>query len=491
MNLSVVGFCIYLIALIAIGIISARSSSKGVGAYFLAGRSLNKYVVALSAVASGRSAWLLIGFVGIAYAQGIAALWAAAGYVFVECLLFFFYAPKLRKITAENDNITIPDFYVSQLGDRSGLLRTILVVVIAVFMIAYVSAQFVAGGKAFYSSFGIDQTTGVILTAAIILAYTVLGGFMAVSKTDIVQAIFMLLALVVVPIIAVVNFGGWELIAQTVVQTDSVFFDLEAVSWGVMIGYLGIGLGSPGNPHILVRYMAIKRPEDLRFAAFIGTFWNVVLALGAIFVGFAARAYFPEASLLPGGDAEQAFPHLASQLLHPLLFGFVIAAIFSAIMSSADSQLLVAASGIVRDIYQKLFIKDGDIDQQKLVIYSRVVVALLVLVALFFGFFANDLVFWLVLFAWGGLGATIGSTSLLTLFWRGTTRAGVIGGILTGGTLIFLWKLVPFFKENIWNIYELVPAFIASFLVTILVSLITKKKPMMSTSPETIPSQQQ
>ena len=475
MNLSAIGFIVYLIALIAIGIISARSSSKGVGEYFLAGRSLNKYVVALSAVASGRSAWLLIGFVGIAYAKGIAAIWAAAGYVIVECLLFFFFAPKFRKVTEKNDDITIPDFYASQLGDKSGWLRGLLVIFIAIFMIAYVSAQFVAGGKAFFSSFGVDQTTGVFLTAAIVLAYTVLGGFVAVSKTDIVQAIFMLLALVIVPIIALVNFGGWEAISQTLVQTDKAFFDLEAVSWGVMLGYLGIGLGSPGNPHILVRYMSIKHTEDIKFAAIISTFWNVVLALGAICVGFAARAYFPAASLLPGGDTEQAFPYLASQLLHPLLFGFVIAAIFSAIMSSADSQLLVAASGVIRDLYQKLILKDSEIDQQKLVIYSRIVVVAMVLLALFFGFFASDLVFWLVLFAWGGLGATIGSTSVLVLFWKGTTRTGVIAGILTGGILIFLWKLVPFFKTDIWNIYELIPAFIASFVITIIVSLLTNK----------------
>lgn len=474
MNLSIVGFVIYLIALIAIGIFSARTSSLGVGEYFLAGRGLNKYVVALSAVASGRSAWLLIGFVGIAYAKGIAAIWAGLGYIFVECLMFFFLAPKLRKVTEENGDLTIPDFYVSQLGDKNGLLRSLLVLVIVIFMIAYVSAQFVAGGKAFYSSFGIDQTTGVILTAAIILAYTVLGGFVAVSKTDIVQAFFMLLALVVVPIIAIVNFGGWAEISQAILQADAKFFDLEAVTWGVMIGYLGIGIGSPGNPHILVRYMSIKDPRELKFAAFIGTFWNVILAFGAILVGFTARAYFPDFALLPAGDAEQAFPHLANHLLHPILFGFIIAAIFSAIMSSADSQLLVAASAIIRDLYQKLILKDAEIDQQKLVNYSRAAVTILVLLALLFGFFASDLVFWLVLFAWAGLGATIGSTSVLVLFWDKTTRIGVIAGIVTGGAAIFLWKLVPFFKTNIWNIYELIPAFILSFVVTILVSLIVR-----------------
>ena len=476
MNLSVIGFLVYLIALVVIGVVSTRSSSKGVGEYFLAGRSLNKYVVALSAVASGRSAWLLLGFVGIAYAKGIGAIWAAAGYVIVECLLFFFYAPKLRRVTEENGDVTIPDFYVSQLGDNNGLLRGLLVLVIAVFMVAYVAAQFVAGGKAFFSSFGIDQTSGVFLTAGIILIYTVLGGFIAVSKTDLIQAFFMLVALVIVPGIAIANFGGMAEVARTALLSDAAFLDLEAVSMGVMIGYLGIGLGSPGNPHILVRYMSIKDPKDLRFAAFFGTFWNFLLATGALLVGFAARAYFPDVAQLPGADAEQAFPHLAGQLLHPLLFGFTIAAVFSAIMSSADSQLLVAASGIVRDFYQKLVLKDGEIDQKKLVTYSRIVVVVLVFAALFFGLYASDLVFWLVLFAWGGLGATIGPTSLLTLFWKGTTRAGVIAGILTGGALIFLWKLVPFMRANIWDIYELIPAFIGSFVVTVIVSLVTGRK---------------
>ena len=470
MNLALIGFILYLIALVVIGVVSARSSSKGVGEYFLAGRSLNKWVVALSAVASGRSAWLLIGFVGIAYAKGLAAFWAAAGYVTVECLMFFLYAPRLRKFTEEHDSITIPDFFAARFGEGTGFLRVLLVIVIAVFMIAYVSAQFVAGGKAFFSSFGIEQNLGVVLTAAIVLVYTVLGGFIAVSKTDVLQAICMLLALVIMPIIAIANFGGVGEVTTTLINTDPAFFDFEAVAWGVTIGYLGIGLGSPGNPHIIVRYMSIKDPDELKFSAIIGTVWNVVLALGAMSIGFTARAYFPDVATLPAGDAEQAFPHLASQILHPLLYGLVVAAIFSAIMSSAESQLLVAASGLVRDVYQKLISKDEEIDQRKLVMYSRVVVVLLVLLALLFGFFATDLVFWLVLFAFGGLGATIGPTSILALFWGRTTRAGVIAGVITGGVTIFVWNQVAVLKQTI---YELVPAFFGALIVTILVSLLT------------------
>ncbi|MDH3530350.1 MAG: sodium/proline symporter, partial [Acidobacteriota bacterium] len=208
----------------------------------------------------------------------------------------------------------------------------------------------------------------------------------------------------------------------------------------------------------------------------IGTFWNIVLACGAMAIGFTARAYYPDVAALPAGDAEQAFPYLASQLLHPLLYGLIVAAIFSAIMSSADSQLLVAASGIVRDVYQKLIYKDTEIDERRLVLYSRIAVVLMVLIALLFGFFATDLVFWLVLFAFGGLGATIGPTSILALFWKGTSRSGVIAGIVTGGTLIFLWKLVPFFKIKVWNIYELIPAFIGALLVTVCASLIWKDR---------------
>lgn len=476
MNLSAIGFIAYLLALVAVGILSARSSSKGVGEYFLAGRSLNKWVVALSAVASGRSAWLLLGFVGIAYAKGLSAIWAAAGYVVVECLMFFFYAPRLRQFTEENDCITIPDFFAAKLGDPGGYLRALLAVVIAVFMVAYVSAQFVAGGKAFFSSFGIGETTGVFLTAAIILSYTLLGGFMAVSKTDVIQAVCMLGALVVLPVFAIVDFGGIGAVIKASTAADPAFFDAEAAGLGAIIGYLGIGLGSPGNPHIVIRFMSIRETAQLKYAAVVGTIWNVVLALGALAIGIAARAYFPEAGTLPGADAEQAFPFLASELLHPLLFGLIIAAIFSAIMSSADSQLLVAASGIVRDLYQKLALGEAEIDERKLVHISRVVVALLVAAALVFGFFAEGLVFWLVLFAWGGLGAALGPTSLLALFWKRTTRAGVMTGMVTGGSLVFLWKLVPFFRERVWDMYELVPAFLGSAIVTVVISLITGEK---------------
>ena len=350
MSFALIGFLLYLVALVVIGVISARKSSGGIQDYFLAGRSLNKWVVALSAVASGRSAWLLLGFVGIAYAKGIAAFWAAAGYIFVECMMFFFYAPRLRKFTEENDCITIPDFFAARFGEGSGFLRVILVIVIVIFMIAYVSAQLVAGGKAFFGSFGVEQWLGVLLTAFIVLTYTILGGFVAVSKTDVLQAFCMLLALVILPIYAVYNFGGIEQVVTAVQGSDASFFDMSAVLWGVIIGYLGIGLGSPGNPHIIIRYMSIKEPSELYPAAVIGTTWNVVLAFGAMMIGFTARAYFPEVSSLPGGDAEQAFPFLAQQILPSILYGLIVASIFSAIMSSVDSQLLVAASGCVRDV---------------------------------------------------------------------------------------------------------------------------------------------
>src|SRR6056297_3583911 len=287
----------YLVLLIGIGIYSSRFSSEGISEFFIGGRKMSRFVVALSAVVSGRSAWLLLGVTGMAYAQGASAVWAVIGYIVVELFLFLYYARRLRNFSETYDCITIPDFFAERFNDKTGTLRILLVVVFLIFMVSYVSAQFVAGGKAFASSFHIDQSTGIILSAVIILAYTVLGGFLAVSLTDMFQAIFMLAALV----------------------------DPMALSIGALVGFLGIGLGSPGNPHILTRYMSIDDVNQLRWKAVVGTAWNVIMAWGAIFIGLAGRVYFPEVDLLPGSDTENLYPVLAQQHLHPIIFGVVVA----------------------------------------------------------------------------------------------------------------------------------------------------------------------
>lgn len=462
----------YLLLLIGIGIYSSRFSSEGISEFFIGGRKMSRFVVALSAVVSGRSAWLLLGVTGMAYAQGASAVWAVIGYIIVELFLFLYYARRLRNFSETYDCITIPDFFAERFNDKTGSLRILLVVVFLIFMVSYVSAQFVAGGKAFASSFHIEQSTGIVLSAVIILAYTVLGGFLAVSLTDMFQAIFMIFALVVLPFIAIADAGGLQAVLSQLSEMDASLVDPMALSIGALAGFLGIGLGSPGNPHILTRYMSIDDVNQLRWTAVVGTTWNVIMAWGAIFIGLAGRVYFPEADLLPASDTENLYPVLAQQHLHPVVFGIVVASIFAAIMSTADSQLLVAASAVVRDIYDRILNKGKEIPQKKLVRYSRIVVLLLVVVALAFGLLAQELVFWLVLFAWAGLGAAIGPTSILALYWKGTTKAGVIAGLLTGTFVTIVWYYIPVLKNNL---YELIPAFLLSLLATWLVSLYTQK----------------
>jgi SSS family solute:Na+ symporter len=469
---AVAAFVGYLALLIGIGFYSARFSSEGISEFFIGGRRMNRFVVALSAVVSGRSAWLLLGVTGMAYAQGASAVWAVTGYIVVELFLFLYYARRLRNFSEAYDCITVPDFFAERFNDRSGYLRMALVAVFLIFMVSYVSAQFVAGGKAFASSFQIEQTTGVVLTAIIILAYTVLGGFLAVSLTDMFQAMFMIFALVVLPAMAIADAGGLNKVLSQLSHMDPALVDPLALSAGALIGFLGIGLGSPGNPHILTRYMAIDDARQLRWTAVIGTVWNVIMAWGALFIGLAGRLYFPEADMLPASDTENLYPVLAQQHLHPVLFGVVVASIFAAIMSTADSQLLVAASAVVRDVYDRILHRNEEIPQRILVRYSRLVVVVLVAVALLFGLLAEDLVFWLVLFAWAGLGAAIGPTSILALYWKGTTKAGIFAGLFTGTATTIVWYFVPALKNSL---YELVPAFILGLLATWLVSLFTRK----------------
>ncbi len=463
-------FISYLVLIVGIGVWATRFSSAGVSEFFVGGRRMNRFVVALSAVVSGRSAWLLLGVTGMAYATGPSATWAVVGYIVAELLLFLYYAPRLRRFSGRYDCITLPDFFAVRFGDEKGRLRALLAIVILVFMVGYVAGQFVGGGKAFSAGFGLSTTHGVLLTAGIVLVYTVLGGFLAVSVTDMIQACFMIFALVLLPVITIVELGGLDILTAQLQALDPDLVDPFALGVGAGIGFLGIGLGSPGNPHILARYMSIDDPEQLRFSAVVGTVWNVVMAWGAVWVGLAGRAYFPDVAALPGADTENLYPLLAQQHLHPMLFGVVLASIFAAIMSTADSQLLVAASAVVRDVYEKGVHRGESLPQRRLVTLSRVVVTTLVALAVGVGLVADQLVFWIVLFSWAGLGAALGPTSILALFWKGTTRAGVMAGLVTGTAVTIVWYFVPALKSRM---YELVPAFLLALVVTWLVSRLT------------------
>lgn len=468
---AVAAFVGYLLLLVGIGIYSSRFSSRGVSEFFVGGRRMNRFVVALSAVVSGRSAWLLLGVTGMAYAMGASALWAVSGYTIAEFFLFLFYAGRLRRFSEIHDCVTLPDFFAARVGDEDGRLRLTLALIILLFMVVYVSSQFVGGGKTMAASFGLSPNTGVLITAAIVLGYTMVGGFLAVSLTDTLQAVFMMVGLVLLPIVAISHGGGWGPVMAELRAYDPAFVDPVSLGFGVWLGFVGIGLGSPGNPHILVRYMSIDDAEQLKWAAWVGTAWNVIMGAGAILVGMAGRVYFPEVGNLVAGDTENLYPMLAQSHLHPILFGIVVASIFAAIMSTADSQLLVAASALVRDFYEKVHRKGEQVPQKTMVLYSRLVVALLVVVALILGWLAESLVFWLVLFAWAGLGAALGPTSILAIYWKGLTRAGVFAGLLTGTVVTFVWNLTPALDALL---YELIPAFALAFLATVVVSRVTQ-----------------
>ncbi len=464
-------FIFYVIMMVSVGLITARFSSRGIGEFFLGGRKMKSFVVALAAVTSGRSAWLLIGVSGLAFTRGVSAVWAVVGYITVELFMFVFPGKRLRYFTGKMGDITIPDYMESRFEDRRHWLRLISLIPILIFMTAYVSAQFNAGGKSLAASFNVSHLEGILITAGIVVFYTVLGGFMAVCLTDMLQGLFMIFALMILPIIAIVHFGGLGKLFSALQQFSPSYLDTFSLSFGAWLSYVGIGFGSPGNPHILNKYMSIEDPEKLNRTGLIGTIWNVLMAWGAVFIGLAGRAIYHDVANLPNQDPENIFPLLGAQHLHPFIFGLTIAAIFAAIMSTASSQLLVASSAVIRDAYQKILAQGKQIPEKKLVFLSRAVTLLVALVAIVFAAYANKLVFYLVLFAWGGLGAAFGPSMILSLYWKKITKEAVIAGILVGTSTEIIWYLIPSLKAFV---SEWVPAFIFSFITTMLVSLMTK-----------------
>ncbi len=469
---SLIPFILYFVIITGIGMFSYRYSARGIKEFFIGGRQMNRFVVALSTVVSGRSAWLLMGVTGYAFLNGISAIWMVIGYIVVEFFLLLYYAPRIRNFSEKHDCITIPDFYAARFNDRTGILRIMLVFIFCLFMITYISAQFVAGGKAFASHFGINESMSLFITAGIVLLYTLIGGFLAVSLTDVFQAFMMLIALLLLPILAILNIGSIGTAFTRLSGMEGELLNAFKLNGLVIGGLLSIGLGSPGNPHILVRYMAIDDPKQFKWTAVVATLWNILMAAGTIGIGLLARIIFKSRFSLTDQDKENAFVDLTNHLLSPFWAGIFIAALFAAIMSTCDSQLLVAASSIVRDFYQKLYKKNKDISTRKLTVLSRWVILFLVVLAIVLGLIIKEQIVWFVLFAWGGLGASIGPTSILALFWKRTTLYGVLAGLLSGTVTLFVWKLGGLSGY----IYELVPAFVISSFFTVVVSLLTPKR---------------
>lgn len=449
----------------------ALKRTKNQSDFFIGGRAINKFIVALSAVSSGRSSWLVLGVSGMAYTMGTGAVWALVGVVTVEMFQFIYVGKKLRTQSGEFGSLTILDFFESKFRDQKHLIRITGAVIIVIFMTAYLSAQFNAGAKSLSTALGIPLILSLVCSGLLILIYMVLGGYIAVSYNDTIRSIILIFGLVIFPVYGLVKIGGYNLLLETLYNLNPTYIDPFSLGAGVIIGFIGIGLGSPGQPHIVVRYMSIDNPANLRASTVIGTFWNVVMGWGAVFIGLLGRAIIPETSDLPNQDPEMVYLVLSSQYFDPIIYGLLIGGIFAAILSTADSQLLVVASTVVRDIYEKIIHKGSEIAESRKLWLSRIVVILTGIVAMILAFIATDLIFWLVLFAWGGLGASFGSAIIFSLYWKKTTKLSVVAGMITGTVVTILWKL--YLKEST-GLYELIPATVCSAVVLVLVSLLTK-----------------
>ena len=467
-------FVLYLLVMLGIGALFYRRTGN-MAQYFLGDRKLNKWVASLSAQASDMSGWLLLGLPGFAYLQGVSAAWIALGLLVGTYLNWRCVARRLRRYTGVSpDIITLSDYFEHRFRDDSKLLRVISALFILIFFLIYTSSGFVAGGKLFSTVFEFPYRVALVIGALVVVSYTFLGGFHAVCWTDFFQGTLMFFAVLVVPVVGIVAADGPGATIAALHEADPGFFDLVrpgetatvfATSIGV-VSLLAWGLGYFGQPHILARFMAIKSSRDIPYARRIAMVWVVVALVCAVLVGMVGRTYL--ASPLEGSDSEKVFILMVTDIFPSVLAGVLLAAILAAIMSTADSQLLVTASAITEDFYKALCRRLAG--QRELVWVSRIAVAAVALVAFALALEPDSSVLALVAYAWGGFGAAFGPAIILSLYWRRMTRSGAIAGILLGGLTVLVWKRL---EGGIFDVYEIVPGFILSTLGIVVVSLAT------------------
>ena len=465
-------FVVYLGVMVGIGI-KHYSKTDSLSEYILGGRKLNSWVTAMSAQASDISGWLLIGLPGTAYVvyTGTSeAIWTAIGLFIGTYLNWLFVAKRLRRYTQVAGNaITIPDFFENRFQDKKHILRIVSGVFIVIFFLIYTSSQFAAGGKLFNTIFGMNYTVGLVVGTAIILAYTALGGFTAVCWTDTIQGTIMFFALIIVPIIAVVSMDGTdgvsERLAELTPESLGLFPQIDGGVNGLLLASaLGWGLGYFGQPHILVRFMAIESPEMIRKSRVIAMIWVAITLTAAILIGIVGKAFLPGLE-----DGETIYMAMINTMFNPVVAGLLLIAILAAIMSTASSQLLVSASSVSRDLYATIFKKNTE--GPSIVWASRLTVVIISVIAIIIALNPDSSVFGLVSCAWGGFGSAFGPLILFALFWRRMTLPGAIAGMITGGVVDLVWYNL---SGGIFDIYEIIPGFIASSAVILIVSLCTK-----------------
>jgi len=493
-----IAMIVYMAAVIAIGLTYAKRANKNSEEYFLGGRSLGPWVTAMSAEASDMSGWLLMGLPGVAYWCGLAdAFWTALGLAVGTYFNWLIVSKRLRRYSVRaNNSITLPDFFSNRFHEKKKTIMLISAAFILIFFTVYASSCLVTCGKLFSTLFGAPYIAMMILGAVFVLVYTILGGFLAESASDFMQAIVMVVALVVIVVMGTTSAGGLGAVVENAREIPGFleFFGLatptldangqQIVEAGVPVfgaaadyGFLTVcsmfawGLGYFGMPQVLLRFMAIRKEDELKRSRRIAMIW-VVISLGvAVFIGLVGRQIFPVAHLTKSAS-ENIFITIATSSLPPILAGFVMAGILAATISSSDSYLLIAASALSKNIYQGICKKDAT-DKQVMKI-SRITLLVLTAIGIFIALDENSVIFQIVSFAWAGFGATFGPLMIFSLFWKRINKPGAIAGMVSGAGMVFLWKLVISKLGGVFAIYELLPAFIFSAVCIVVVSLLTK-----------------
>lgn len=462
---------LYFAAMIFIGFLAFRRTTDHED-YMLGGRNLPPWVAALSAGASDMSGWLVMGLPGAIYLSGLIEAWIAVGLTIGAYLNWLLVAPRLRAYTQVSRNsITVPSFFENRLRDSSRLLRILAGVVILVFFTLYISSGMVAGGFFFESSFNSDYLLGMLLVAGVTLLYTLFGGFLGASFTDVVQGVMMLIALIVVPVSAVIAIGGFGEMGAAIDDLAPNHLSLlggTALTGGVVltiISGLAWGLGYFGQPHIIVRFMALRNPGEAKAARRIGMTWMIISLIGAVFSGLVGIAYMAHQGI-DLTNSETVVLVMSQTLLHPFVAGLVLAAVLAAIMSTISSQLIVASSALVEDLFK---VVKKDPSPKLLVLLGRLTVLFVGIIAAVLAIVPNDTILGLVSFAWAGFGAAFGPLILLSLFWRKLTNWGALAGMFVGAASVFIYKAI-------WpELYELLPGFVSAMLVAVVVSLLTHR----------------
>jgi SSS family solute:Na+ symporter/sodium/proline symporter len=468
---TLVSLAAYFALMLGIGLWAWRKSTGDVSGYLLGGRRLSPSVAALSAGASDMSGWLMLGLPGAAYVSGLSASWIAIGLFAGAWLNYLIVAPRLRVHTERTgDSITIPQFFEERFRDHSHLLRIVSAVVIIIFFTLYTSAGVVSGGKLFESAFGADYALGLWVTAGVVVVYTLFGGFLAVSLTDFVQGIIMFVALILLPVVAFSALDGQFTSALSAANPRALELvgDLTPIA---IISSLAWGLGYFGQPHIIVRFMAVRSVRDVPAMRNIGMSWMGVALAGALATGLIGAAYAARTGTRIE-DPETIFILLSNLLFDPLITGFLLAALLAAIMSTISSQLLVSSSSLTEDFYRIYLHRDAS--QKELVAVGRLAVLAVALVAIFLAYDPDNSILGLVANAWAGFGAAFGPIVILALTWKRLTRNGALAGIVTGAATVLFFIYAPVLPDGKTLsslVYEIVPGFLACGLTAILVSL--------------------